>query len=125
MSELQMSKLVGSGQHSHLVPMRDGAVVGMRDGNHSGTDLFWSQMHGCYVAVSYDAGECSFHDRLVLVRGVDVTACEEEDLLVACDLESHDGLAFLSYPKDSTVEASDLVAAEGCEIAILWDSADE
>jgi len=122
MSELQMSKRVGSGQHSHLVPMRDGAVVGMRDGQTDGTDLFWSQMHACYVAVSYDADECSYHQR-ILVRGVDVNECGEE--LVACDLESPDGLAFLSYERDSTVEASDLVAAEGCGVCILWDSADE
>jgi hypothetical protein len=110
----------GSGQHSHEVPGRDGRVVWVTDGHHEGTEIFWSPLKKVYVSVQWDysdAERCQTHDRLILVRGADVDECEAS--LVACDLESPDGLLFLHVEPGEVV---DLPAAKGCDVEILWDS---
>lgn len=102
-----MAKVVGSGQHSHEVPDRDGVAVEMRDGGHAGTAIYWSEVRRQYVAVHYDSDEVTYHGEIVLVRGGDWDTAAQSP--IACDAESPLGLAFYDYAGGSLPEGGEVI----------------
>lgn len=104
----------GSGQHSHPVPVIEGLVVEIRDGQHDGTAV-WRREED-YAFASYDRREVRFAERCVLVVGQDGDALPEP---CGVDLDSPRGLALVGL--DAGDDLSWLT--EGAEVA--WDSSVE
>jgi hypothetical protein len=112
-----LRQTAGSGQHSHEVPLRNGRVVGMRDGAHKGTDVYYSELGDCYVFVGHDCLRATARaERCLLIRGQDIDAFSADNTW-ACDSESLDGLCLVGVDFDDDLQW----LSEGAEV--LWDSA--
>lgn len=111
----------GTGQHSHAVPLRDGLIVEMRDGQHEGTGIYWSEARQRYVFVSYDRKTVVWRKHCMLLRG---PSAELDGEAFACDLESPDGLAIIGY--DDEADLHELYYCVGMAPpsadSVLWDS---
>lgn len=108
--------IIGSGQHSHRVPVIVGLVVEIRDGQHAGTAV-WRRDHRDrpYCFASYDSGDFGFSERCVLVRGQDLDAIEF-DVCCGCDVEAPDGMLLRGIDSDDDLSW----LSEGA--TVLWDS---
>jgi len=111
------TKIAGTGQHSHEVPLRDGRVVEMRDASHEGTAVYWSENRARYVFVSYDQRSVDSAPRVVLLRGGDVAL----EGVYACDLDTPDGLFLVGVDLDDDLSWARALQGE-CPVEVLWDS---
>jgi hypothetical protein len=106
--------LRGRGQHSHPVPSVEGRVILMRDGNHSGTEIY--RVEGGFRFVGLDlGGSVETAERCVLVALGDLSV-DDLEAPFGCDLDSPKGLALVGISADD--DLSQFAAGE-----VIWDSA--
>ena len=101
--------VAGSGQQSHAVPVELWRVVLIRDGGHSGTEVY--RVEDGYRFVSLDRRTVATAERCVLVH-LGAGAQDEIQEPYGCDLDG--GLALIGLDLDDD-------ATEYGEV--LWDSA--
>lgn len=111
---IKPNRVAGSGHYSHDVPTTPGLVVHMRDAAHHGTHIWLDESSGSrrYLWLADDTDQSGSSDRIILIRNPDI---DRRDNVVAVDLDSRDGLAFVEY--DANAEP-DIGEAE----IVVWDS---